>query len=39
MKKNSKLSLTIVGLALLIALFTLVLPSLYITGNSRVIMG
>jgi hypothetical protein len=39
MKKNSKLSLAIVGLAVLIAIFTLVLPSLYIEGNSRIIMG
>lgn len=39
MNKKSKLSLIIMGLAILIALFTLVLPSLYIVGNSRVIMG
>lgn len=39
MRKNSKLSIIIVGIALLIALFTLVLPSIYIVGNSRVIMG
>ena len=37
--KNTKLSLTIVGLSILVALFTLVLPSLYIEGNSTVIMG
>lgn len=39
MNKKSKLSLIIMGLAVIIALFTLVLPSLYIVGNSRVIMG
>ena len=39
MNKKSKISLIIMGLAILIALFTLVLPSLYIVGNSRVIMG
>ena len=39
MNKKSKISLIIMGLAILIALFTLVLPSLYIVGNSRIIMG
>ena len=39
MNKNTKLSLAIVGLSILIAIFTLVLPTLYIEGNSRVIMG
>ena len=39
MNRKTKLSLIIVGLALVIALFTLVLPSLYIEGNRRVIMG
>ena len=39
MNRKSNLSLIIVALALVIALFTLVLPSLYIVGNQRVIMG
>lgn len=39
MHNKSKLSLAIAGLSLLIAIFTLVLPSIYITGNSTVIMG
>ena len=39
MKKNTNLSLIIVGLALLTALFTLVLPSLFIEANSKVVMG
>ena len=39
MNKKTNLSLIIVALAVIIALFTLVLPSLYIVGNKRVIMG
>ena len=39
MLKKSKLSLLIVGLSLLIAIFTLVLPTIYFEGNKTVIMG
>ena len=39
MHNKSKLSLAIAGLSLLIAMFTLVLPSIYIQGNSTAIMG
>lgn len=39
MNKKSKVSIIIMGLALIVAILTLVLPSLYIVGNSRVIMG
>ena len=39
MHNKSKLSLAIAGLSILIAIFTLVLPSIYIEANSRVIMG
>lgn len=39
MHNKSKLSLAIAGLSLLIAIFTLVLPSIYLQGNSKIIMG
>ena len=37
--KKANLSLAIAGLSIIIALFTLVLPSLYFEGNKTVIMG
>ena len=39
MHNKSKLSLAIAGLSILIAIFTLVLPSIYIEANSRIVMG
>lgn len=39
MSKKLNLSVAIAGLSILIAIFTLVLPSLYIEGNSYVVMG